>query len=182
MSLNFIGPGMTIPVTGQASSVAAGALFAHGGAVNEAWWGVCEASITGTAVALTTVDGRPILDEDVTQYGSGEGDIKVEGVFQFAVASGLAQIVTNFRVGDPVYASGYNGVAGPDVSGNNGDSDVTTLGMVQPAAAAVDTTRGLSLAGHVWKAAYLETNNASPFVGMWVVEAKLLGHPPAGLV
>lgn len=177
--LNFIGPGTTIPVTGLSSGVSAGALFGHGSAVNEAWWGIIADDIIGTSEALTTIDGRPILDEDVAQVGDGKGDLLVEGVVQAVVASGLA--VSNFSVGDPVYASGYNGVAGPDVSGNNGARDVTTYGMVQPAAAAVDTTRGLSLAGHVWKRPYL-AEGASPFAGSWVVDVKLLGHPAAGLV
>jgi len=190
--LNYVGPGNTMPLSGLASNVNSGALYSVGGsgaAAGKNFWGVVVDDIIGTGSALTTVDGRPILDEDLTglsiqgvNVGDGKGDMKVEGVFELVVASGVAQSASNFRKGSAVYASGVNTVAGPSLR-FPGAFTATGYGMV--AVPAAFTTTGapecMSLVGHVWKEAYLDLRSASPFKGSWVCEVKLLGRPTDGL-
>lgn len=182
MSLNYVSEGKTIAITGQASNVSSGSLYALGNTHAEAFWGIVQDDIIGTAAALTTIDGRPILDEDVTQLGDGKGDMQIEGVFEMVVASGYA-LTAQFAVGDAVYASGFNTVAGPS-NARHGAYDVKTYGVAQQLLAytGYGVGAGLSLVGHVWRAPYLDLRTASPFKGSWIIETKLLGHPQVGLV
>lgn len=184
MSLVHIGPGDVIPITGKTTGLSSGALYSVGSAIDGVvWWGIVQDDIIGTTEALTTIDGRPILDEDVSQLGDGAGDMMVTGVHQCIVASGAA-LAGVFAVGEPVYASGFDVLAGVDSGTADsaiGSDTVQTLGMVHQSEAVDSTgTGGMSLCGHVWKVPYLETNTGSPLVGSWVAEIKLLGHPAAG--
>lgn len=196
MALNYVGPGHTIPLSSLSTGVKAGALYNYGADTNGhgfGYWGVVQDDVIGTSESLTTIDGRPILDEDLTglsiqgvNVGDGKGDLAVEGVYEFIVASGIAN-AGGIGVGEPLYASGTNVVAGPDASGEAGDSDttlVTNYGHVQPQAAytADGLLGGLSLVGHTWGTPFLDLRNASVTKGAWVVETKLFGRPQAGLV
>lgn len=195
MALNYVGPGDTIPVTGIASTISSGALYKVGVNATDheaGWWGVVQDEIIGTSNTLTTIDGRPILDEDLTglniqgvNVGDGKGELAVVGVHEFIIASGVA-LAGSIAKGHAVYASGTNTVAGPTI-GLRGDYDITpgnTYGMVQHQTAytTYGASGGLSLVGHVWKDPFLDLRTASNTKGTWVVETKLFGCPVQGLV
>ena len=189
MALNYVGPGDTIPITGLSTGVLGGALYSYSGGttVGSNWWGVVANDIIGTSEALTTVDGRPVLDEDLTglsiqgvNVGTGKGDLKVCGVHELVVGSGRAQ-QNAFKTGVAVYASGVNVRAGVDLR-DAGTRTPTSYGMVQIPNAPTVAPEGYSVVGHVWAPAFLDQREASPFKGGWVVPVKLLGHPMVGLV
>lgn len=192
MSLAYVGPGDTIPISGLTTDLSAGDLYNVGDSSSGhgyGWWGIVEDDVIGTSSTLTTVDGRPILDEDLSNaglsiqgvnVGTGKGDVRVTGVHEMVVASGIAQTGA-FDVGVPVYASGTNTRAGASTEAQ-GSLTVTTKGMVQAEAAYSlnGAAGGLSLVGHVWRSPFFDSRDASPFKGSWVAEVKLLGRPVAG--
>lgn len=201
MSLQMVSVGDTIPISGLSSTVVAGTLYNYGrtsggnataasatGGFGFGWWGIVQTDIIGTSAALTTIDGRPILDEDLTglsiagvNKGTGKGDLRVTGVHEIAIASGIACGGT-IAAGVPVYASGVNCVAGPCVGGI-GASDTTSLGMIQSRTGfnQYGWNGGLSLVGHAWRAPFLDMRAASNTRLSWVVETKLLGMPYGGI-
>lgn len=191
MSLAYVGPGDTIPLSGLATGVDSSTLYNVGQAdagPSYGYWGIVQDDIIGTSETLTTVDGRPILDEDLTglsiagvNRGTGTGDLMVTGVHEMVSASGIAQTGA-LGVGDPVFASGVNTTAGVDLE-QPGTLTVQTLGMIQAEAAwsISGFTGGMSLVGHVWRAPFFDSRDASPFKGSWVTEVKLLGCPDGNI-
>lgn len=185
MSLMQTSLGETLPIEGLSTGYKSGTLYAVGQDHTSKFWGIIQNDIIGTSEALTTVDGRPILDNDVSQVGSGKGELAITGVHAVVIPSGLAQAASGFKVGNPVYASGVGTrAAAPTTAAHVGANDPTIYGFVQPASTftTYGTVGGLSLVGHVWKQAYLDLRTTSKTKGAWVAEVKLLGHPVAGLI
>jgi len=188
MSLQQTAVGDVLPVTGLATGYKSGALYNFGdpaSAAGNGFWGIIQDDIIGTSDALTTIDGRPILDNDVSSVGNGKGDLKITGVHTMVVASGMAQAGTGFKIGNPVYASGVSTrAAAPNTAAQRGASDPTDFGFIQPVSTftTYGTVGGLSLVGHVWKQVYLDQRSSSKTKGAWVAEVKLLGHPIVGLI
>lgn len=185
MSLMQTSLGETLPIEGLSTGYKSGTLYAVGQDHTSKFWGVIQNDIIGTSEAQTTVDGRPILDNDVSQVGSGKGELAITGVHTVVIPSGLAKGSHGFKVGNPVYASGVNTRAGKlPIPNEVGSTDPTDYGFVMPLSTftTYGTSGGLSLVGHVWKQAYLDLRTTSKTKGAWVAEVKLLGHPVAGLI
>ena len=169
MAKNFRQVGKSITISGVTSStIPAGSLYRRtGGATGAAAWiGVVEDEILGSSVAAQTLDGRPILIGDgvaaEAQTSSGKGDMTIEGVFTFRLPYSGALVLD----ADPVYAEFTNNFA-------SGVTDNKTAAGVQfgPLSGAC--------VGFAVGQNYIST--VQPFVGMNVVDVKLLGPPLQGL-
>lgn len=173
MSKKYTQQGETISISGLTASLAAGSIYRKGGEKNRAWIGVVIDDIIGTAVQLTTIDGRPIDIGDGgggLQYGDGLGDMQIEGVFTLRLpASGT--IVPD---GHPLYMQVAN-IATPTSSATFAASGVT------PGMADLIGTGPISgcLVGFAYGEAY--TASTGIYSGLRVVDVKLLGLPLQGL-
>lgn len=171
MAKNFRQQGNSLTITGITSqTIAAGSLYRRTGTGQSgdarAWIGCVEDEILGTSVANTTVDGRPIQIGDgvaaEAQFGTGKGDMTIEGVFTFRLPYSGALVLD----ADPLYAQFTSNVA-------SGVTDNMTSGGVQFGAISG------SLVGFAVGGNYIST--VAPFVGMNVVDVKLIGLPLHGL-
>ena len=160
MTKAYRSQGQSLEITGLSSGVKAGYIYRRSGGTTRYWVGVVTNDITGTSEALTTIDGRPIQIGDgvaaETQYGDGRGDMMVEGVFTIPVyPSGNAPSAVD---GAPLYGSSFT---------NNVASGVDPT----PGGHAISGT----LVGFADGDAYIGTT--APYVGVHVVDVKLLGLP-----
>ena len=169
MAKNFRQVGTSITISGVTSgTIPPGSLYRRtgGAATARAWIGVVEDEVIGSTVAQTTIDGRPINIGDgvagEAQFGTGKGDMTIEGVFTFRLPYSGALVLD----ADPVYAEFTNNVA-------SGVTDNMTSAGVQFGAISG------SLVGFAVGANYIST--VAPFVGMNVVDVKLLGLPLHGI-
>lgn len=164
MSKSFRQNGRSIAITGVSSgTIPSGSLYRRTGygSTGRAWIGVVEDDITGTSTARTTLDGRPIVIGDgvaaEAQYGTGKGDMTIEGVYTMRLpASG-----TNILDGAPLYASFTSNVASGVTDNVSG---ATFMGPISGA-----------MVGYAVGANYVGTS--APYVGLNVVDVKLLGFP-----
>lgn len=171
---NYKQPGKTLEITGLSTDVKAGYIYrrtGHSSAMAKAWIGVVPDDILGTSTALTTLDGRPIVIGDgvaaEAQYGSGKGDMILEGVFTSPLpTSGML-----VRDSDPVYMQ-VASVAAPGTVA----SGVT---VNQDAAFNRFAISG-ALVGFAVGSNYTATQ--SPYTGMNVVDYKLIALPLHGIV
>lgn len=168
MAKEFSGDGKSVKITGQSATIAQGSIFRRSGGTSRYWVGVVTDEIIGTAAAQTTVDGRPIQIGDgvaaEAQFGDGKGDMFVEGIFTLrVVASGMY-----FADSDPVYAqvASFANPGGTLVS--SGVTNNQTAAFVKYAVSG-------ALVGFAEGASYIST--AKPYVGLNVVDVKLLGLP-----
>ena len=169
MAKNFRQTGKSITISGVTSStVPAGSLYRRtgGAATARAWIGVVEDEVLGSSVAAQTLDGRPIQIGDgvagEAQFGTGKGDMTIEGVFTFRLPYSGALVLD----ADPVYAEFANNFA-------SGVTDNMTAAGVQFGAISG------SLVGFAVGQNYISA--VQPFVGMNVVDVKLLGSPLHGI-
>ena len=191
MSVLFKSVGDTMRITGLASNYKAGALYSVGNGSQGPgynFWGLFENDVIGTSSALTTVDGRPIFDNDLTglsihgvNVGDGVGELRVSGVHELVIGSGIADGGLVKR-GVPLYASGVNTLAGVELR-RAGALTPTSYGFVFPDSAYTLSGKpgGLSLVGHAWSDPFLDLRTSSPLKGGWVVETRLIGFPTANL-
>lgn len=172
MTKAFSQNGKSIAITGVASSVAVGSVYRRtgAGAMGRAWVGVLTDKIVGTSDDQTTIDGRPIVIGDgvaaEAQKGEGKGDMMVEGVFTLALpTSGMV-----INDSDPLYMQVANPAApGTVASGVTNNEDAAFNGHAISGACV----------GFAVGANY--TGTSAPYVGLNVVDVKLLGAPLHGL-
>ena len=172
MTKAFSQNGKSVAITGVASTVAVGSVYRRtgAGAMGRAWIGVVTDEIIGTSDTAETLDGRPIQIGDgvaaEAQTGSGKGDMMVEGVFTLSLpTSGMV-----INDSDPLWMQVANTAAPGTVA-----SGVTNN---QDAAFNVRAISGACV-GFAVGANY--TGTSAPFVGLNVVDVKLLGLPLHGL-
>lgn len=170
MAKNFRQVGSSITISGVTSAtIPAGSLYRRTGlsTLNRGWIGVVEDEIVGSSVALQTLDGRSINIGDgvagETQFGTGKGDMTVEGVFTFRLPASGTYVVD----GAPIYGRFTSNVASGVTDNVLVASPYTQFGAIS--GALVGFSVGNSYVGTV-----------TPFVGMNVVDVKLLGLPMHG--
>lgn len=176
MAKNFRQEGKSIPITGQSANRSAGWLYRRTGlssAGAKAWVGVIEDDIIGTSSTLTTIDGRPILIGNgvaaEAQTGDGKGDMTIEGVFTFA----LPQSGMLIRDADPLYmlvssVTSIDTIASGVTNNQNANSGAFDRHALSGALV------GFAVGGNY-------TGATAPFVGLNVVDVKLMGLPLQGL-
>lgn len=167
MAKNFRQKGESLTISGVSATVPGGSLYRRStySSLGRAWIGVVEDEIIGTSASQQTLDGRPIQIGDgvaaEAQTGSGKGDMTIEGVFTFRLpASG-----TYIQDGAPLYAQFTSNVASGVTDNVSG---ATFMGAISGA-----------LVGFAVGQNY--TGQTTPFLGMNVVDVKLLGLPLHGL-
>lgn len=165
-------PGSVLQISGISSgTIPAGSLYRRTGGTQfqRAWIGIVIDDIVGTGTALTTLDGRPIDIGDgrtaEAQYGTGKGDMKVDGVFTCRLPASGSYIVD----GDPLWAI-FNETTkvASGVTDNINAAGSLNWGPISGA-----------LVGYAVGGNYTATQ--VPFVGMNVVDVKLLGFPLHGI-
>ena len=172
MAKNYKQPGKVLEITGVTGStkIPAGSLYRRtgGGARQRAWIGVVIDEIIPTGATAETLDGRPIqIGDGVTaeaQSGPGKGDMMVEEVHTFRLPASGTYVVD----ADPLYAVFTSNVASGVTDNALVASPYTQFGAVSGALV------GFAVGGN-----YVST--VAPYVGMNVVDVKLLGLPLHGL-
>ncbi len=154
----------------SSATIPAGSLYRRSGlsSTSRAWIGVVEDDIIGSSVAAQTLDGRSVNIGDgvaaETQYGTGKGDMTIEGVFTFRLAASGVYVVD----GDPLYAQFDGNNVASGVTDNVNLSTLVQFGAISGACV------GFAVGGNY-------TATTAPFTGMNVVDVKLLGLPLHGL-
>lgn len=173
MTKAFSQNGKSIAITGVASTVAVGSVYRRtgaSGAMARAWIGVVTDKIIGTSDAQTTIDGRPIVIGDgvaaEAQFGEGKGDMMIEGVFTLALpTSGMV-----INDSDPLYMRVANTAAPGTVASGVTNNQDAAFNRHAISGACVGFAVGSNYTG-----------TSAPFVGLNVVDVKLLGLPLHGL-
>tara|TARA_R110002096_G_scaffold388802_2_gene583123 strand:+ start:6163 stop:6714 length:552 start_codon:yes stop_codon:yes gene_type:complete len=176
MTKAFRQEGKSIEISGVAATVSSGSVYRRTGATGNfarAWVGVVTDEIIGTSAQQTTLDGRPINIGDgaqaEAQTGEGKGDMMIQGVFTMRLPlSGIA-----IADSDPIYMNVADvtnpGAVASGVTNNQWD-DGTDYFSLPISGALVGFAVGANYVGL-----------SEPYVGLNVVDVKLLGLPLHGL-
>jgi len=175
MTKSYRQEGKSIEISGLAATLASGSIYRRTGGSSDlarAWIGVVTDEIIGTSAQQTTLDGRPIVIGDgvaaEAQTGEGKGEMMVQGVFTMLLPT--SGMVVNDS--DPLYMRVGDTTAPGFVASGVTNNETAIAGW--PRTAISGACVGFAVGSNY-------TGLSAPYVGLNVVDVKLLGLPLHGL-